>query len=390
MDRALRLHLDAAKALLAIRERRLYRAGYESFEDYCLARWQFSRAHANRHCDWAVVAQNVSPIGDVPLLESHARPLARLTADQQRTAWQEIRSMQNPTQRAIEQVCERVRISPVNGDCHETTEAEPVEAAGGLPWFGGKAALAPQIVRLLPPHTTYCEPFFGGGAVLFRKPPSRVEIVNDLNDDVWNFFRTLRGHGEELQRRLRLTPYSRTEHAKDKADPNSADPIEQARRFFVRVMQSYGCVENNTWRRSLGHRNLAADWASVVDRLHEMAERLRRVQIECQDALNLLPGCDRDGTVVYADPTYMGQHRTRNGKGYIDTMTEEDHERLLAIFGRYRRARVVLSGYASPLYDGCLQKWLRYEFSRRVKVCAAREGQPKALRTEVVWVSPAL
>ena len=43
---------------------------------------------------------------------------------------------------------------------------------------GGKWGLAKWIISFFPPHHTYLEPFFGSGAVLFRKPRNDIETVN--------------------------------------------------------------------------------------------------------------------------------------------------------------------------------------------------------------------
>ncbi len=77
-------------------------------------------------------------------------------------------------------------------------------------YFGGKSRLAPWIASLLPTHRTYVEPYFGSGAVLFAKPPSHTEIVNDLDGEIVNFFRVLRDRYEDLERACVLTPYARS------------------------------------------------------------------------------------------------------------------------------------------------------------------------------------
>src|SRR5690242_14460533 len=83
-----------------------------------------------------------------------------------------------------------------------------------FPWYGGKGALAPLLVSLLPVHEVYCEVFGGSGALLFAKPPSRLEVFNDLDSGVVQFFRVLRNpqQAEALQRALTLTPYAREEY----------------------------------------------------------------------------------------------------------------------------------------------------------------------------------
>src|SRR5699024_3629407 len=77
--------------------------------------------------------------------------------------------------------------------------------------YGGKTTLAPKIAKLLPAHDHYVEPFAGSLAVLLAKPRSKIETVNDLDEDLMTFWRVLREQPEALERQARLTPYSRKE-----------------------------------------------------------------------------------------------------------------------------------------------------------------------------------
>jgi DNA adenine methylase len=83
---------------------------------------------------------------------------------------------------------------------------------GPLPYIGGKRNLAKQIIALFPEHATYVEAFAGGAQVLVAKEPSKVEVLNDLDGEIVNFFRVVREHYEELSPRqpsesLRLCCY---------------------------------------------------------------------------------------------------------------------------------------------------------------------------------------
>jgi DNA adenine methylase len=84
---------------------------------------------------------------------------------------------------------------------------------GPLAYVGGKRRLAPLIIRLLPVHTTYVEPFAGGCQVFFQKQPSKVEVLNDLNDGVFNFLRVIQTHPSELTRVMMHVVASRKLHA---------------------------------------------------------------------------------------------------------------------------------------------------------------------------------
>ena len=81
-----------------------------------------------------------------------------------------------------------------------------------MPYVGGKQTMANQIVALMTPHDHYIEPFFGGGSVLFAKPPSKMETVNDIDGDLVTFWRMLRDRPKDLARVCAMTPHSRAEH----------------------------------------------------------------------------------------------------------------------------------------------------------------------------------
>jgi DNA adenine methylase len=93
-------------------------------------------------------------------------------------------------------------------------------------YLGSKGRLAPWIASLLPGHRTYVEAFAGSAAVLFAKPPSPTEVINDRDGDLVCLFRVLRDRGPELARALQLTPYARAELAA--ATPDSTPPQDHS------------------------------------------------------------------------------------------------------------------------------------------------------------------
>lgn len=83
-----------------------------------------------------------------------------------------------------------------------------------LKYPGSKWNIARQLVNLIPPHHSYAEPFFGSGAVLFNKPISDIETINDLDSNVTNLFRCIQQDSERLARMVMTTPFSREEYDK--------------------------------------------------------------------------------------------------------------------------------------------------------------------------------
>lgn len=78
-----------------------------------------------------------------------------------------------------------------------------------LKYPGAKNRIADWLLEYVPEHKLYLEPFFGSGALFFNKKPSYLEIINDLDDEIVNFFKVLRDDGDKLAHLISLTPYSR-------------------------------------------------------------------------------------------------------------------------------------------------------------------------------------
>lgn len=60
-----------------------------------------------------------------------------------------------------------------------------------ITYYGGKQTLLKHILPLIPKHTIYTEAFCGGAAVFFAKKPAEAEVINDINQDLVNFYNTL-------------------------------------------------------------------------------------------------------------------------------------------------------------------------------------------------------
>ena len=249
-----------------------------------------------------------------------------------------------------------------------------------LKYPGAKNRLAPWICKYIPEHKVYLEPYFGSGAVFFNKIPAKIETINDLDDNVVNYFQVIRNYSEELIRRLELTPYGRSEYENAFTEHSSDDEIEKARKFAVRCWMGFGCSNRykNGFRSSQQSTspNTTKAWDSFPEMLKFAAERLKHVQIENLDALELIRRYDTEDVFIYADPPYL--HSTRKNYLYKHEMTDEQHMELLELL-RNHPGQVLLSGYDNPLYDEYLYGW------KKVHKNTQAEGGLK--RTETLWMN---
>lgn len=175
---------------------------------------------------------------------------------------------------------------------------------------GGKCMLSPWIVDHFAEHKCYVEVFGGSGAVLLNKPESHVEVFNDLDGDIVQFFKVLRSKPDELVEWLRTLPYSRDLHREFGEDYYDGyrpdDDVERAGRFFyLRYSQFSGKYSGTSGFSSSKIRNTARKFANAREKLGGFAERFEHVQIENLDCIDALDRFDGENTLFYCDPPYV-------------------------------------------------------------------------------------
>ena len=118
------------------------------------------------------------------------------------------------------------------------------------------------------------------------------------------------------------------------------------------------------------------NWYNLPQQIIDVAERLRKVQIENLPALDLIKRFDYESVFMYIDPPYlMG---TRAGKQYAHEMTDSDHEELLQTLLK-SKAMIMISGYDSEMYNDMLSGWQRKEFISHT--------EKSVKRTEIIWMN---
>lgn len=260
-------------------------------------------------------------------------------------------------------------------------------------WPGSKARLMPSIVRFLPHHAHYVSVFGGTGADILGKPRSPVETFNDLNENVVGQFRVLGDAParRSLCRRVEATAYSRRayEAALRVLREDGHDPVTRAWAFLTAANQKRAGAAPDSprtiasgWGYVRRGVSPAWHWPRLPARLEAVAARFRGVQIENRPWEDVVARYDAPDALFFLDPPYLPS--TRACDVYRHEMSEDDHRRLLATVTRLR-GKVVLTGYASPLYDEYLAGWRAV---RRPQKCLIARGPVKPVREEVVWVSP--
>ena len=146
-----------------------------------------------------------------------------------------------------------------------------------LRYPGSKWNITPQLIRLIPRHHSYLEPFFGSGAVLFNKKMSDIETINDLDCEVVNLFQCIREDPEKLSRLIIATPYSRKEYDDTYDVSDNIDTYDKARKFLIRCWQGYEYRTNGSkvgWKNDVQGRERAYSlkrWYCLPEQIYEAA-----------------------------------------------------------------------------------------------------------------------
>lgn len=189
-------------------------------------------------------------------------------------------------------------------------------------WAGGKRRLLKYLLPLIPPHACYVEAFGGGGAMLFGKEPSKVEVYNDINGDLVNLMRQVKYHSPEMLRELSLVPNSRELFKLFQNNPGLTE-IQRAARFLLINRWSFGAQMNSYGTSKVsggGGGNIRQ--SGIRQNIDAVCERLDRVNVENEDWRKLIQRYDAAETFFFFDPPYTECSKTTYEPWTADTMRE--------------------------------------------------------------------
>ncbi len=222
-----------------------------------------------------------------------------------------------------------------------------------ISYYGGKQKLVPTILPMIPAHQMYAEPFVGGGAIFFSKPPSNIEVINDTNTELINFYRMLQNKYVELESMVKVTLHSRRLHKDARVvyeNPHLFDEVKRAWAVWVLSTQSFCAILDGSWGYDKSKNTTTKKISNKRNEFSEqMAVRMQNVQLECADALYIIKSRDTINTFFYCDPPYFN-----SDCGHYDGYSEQDFENLLILLSQMK-GKFLLSSYPSPL----LQRYVK-------------------------------
>lgn len=255
-------------------------------------------------------------------------------------------------------------------------------------YFGGKFTWLEHLFKYFPDDFTHLVDLFAGSMVVSLNYKGRViKTANEINADITNFFAVLRDNEPELTRLLLLTPCSEQEY-NNSWEP-SGDRIEQARRFYVRIRQSFFGLgaqrQNKGWHMAKKHVNAqggetVSRWNNAIEKLHEVAEVIRsNFQITNLDYSDCISKIDFPGAFFYIDPPYPLECRA-SSNDYKFEFSEEQHRELARRLHTIE-GKAMISSYDCPLMQELYGDWEMIKFPKKMNNIRSGEVQ------EVIWIN---
>jgi DNA adenine methylase len=239
-----------------------------------------------------------------------------------------------------------------------------------LAYIGGKSKLSKTIIEMMPAHKAYCEVFAGAAWVFFRKPPSKYEVINDLDSDLICFYRVLQNHLEEFLRQFKWLLASREwfEDWKRQQAAGGLTDIQRATRYYYLQRLCFaGRVRGRTYGASPMSRP-RINLLRIEEELSEVHLRLAGVSIEHLPWQQFIKTYDKPSTFFFLDPPYYkAPYYTHNFKiGDYNELAEtlanmkshfvlsiNDHPEMRKVFSGFKIRPVNLSYSAGQ--KGCVQ-----------------------------------
>ncbi len=260
-----------------------------------------------------------------------------------------------------------------------------------ITYYGGKQQLLGTILPLIPKHDLYCEPFCGGAAVFWAKDPSPVEVINDINSEVTNFYRVIQTKFDQLFDMVQATLHSRKSHRDADviySNPHLFNEVDRAWAFWVQCNQSFTSKIGGGWAYARQSNSCEKKTFNSKGRFKELyQERLKFVQVDCNPALKVIASRDMAGAFFYVDPPYPD-----TDQGSYSGYKMEDFEALLSLLATIK-GRFMLSSYDYPQLQEATRrhKWHRIEKEMVISAKKAEAGKGRDKRKiEVITANFAL
>lgn len=225
-----------------------------------------------------------------------------------------------------------------------------------IKYYGSKGGFYNKIIEYFPTteYDTYVEPYGGTYIVGLMSNPAKVQIYNDLDQNLYSLYKVISDKElfQQFKEKCDLVFYSEDirKEFKENLKNDSLSLVDRAFNFFYVNRTSHngigGFSKNTHIRRSMSKS--VSDYLSAIDRLPELHDRLSKVIITNMDGVKLINKYNHENVFLYCDPPY--EQSTRTNARYKVDMDRKGHEEFLESVIR-SKSKILISGYECELYN---------------------------------------
>lgn len=251
-----------------------------------------------------------------------------------------------------------------------------------ITYYGGKQTMLKHIRPLVPKHTLYTEAFAGGAALFFDKEPSNVEVINDLNGELINFYRTVISDFDGLRSQIDLTLHSRGQHQHAwyiYNNPIFFNNVERAWAVFTLSKMGFAGQLSSSFGFDKSESRHPRKVTYAKEAFNDTLKlRLQRTTIEQDDALKVIKRYDTPDAFHFIDPPYVGSNM-----GHYSGMFNDESLRDLLVLLLEIKGKFMLTMYPNDDIRAFADTsgWRIIEVERQISACKA-----SARRRQVEWI----
>ena len=240
-------------------------------------------------------------------------------------------------------------------------------------YYGGKYSIRHAVCDMIPDHIAYIEPFFGGGSILFAKPKSKNEIINDLDNRLYRFWVVCKDYENQLYERFNNVITHENEYRRSyrviSGEEEPKDEIDFAYCVFYNIQCSMFQSFDKGFLVLVTNKG-GTRMPRKIHLLKDIFKRLKSVFILNRDALKVIKDSDGEESFFYLDPpypeTYQGHY-----KGY----TMDDFNKLCEML-KNLKGKFLLSCYLKEGMD-IDPNWNKKIIKTKLKITTGKENKNK-------------
>jgi DNA adenine methylase len=193
-------------------------------------------------------------------------------------------------------------------------------------YAGGKFYARKLILEHLTPHSTYIEPFAGGGSIFFAKPKANKNWLNDIDDDLINCYQFIKKFPHELIASLKGEEALKERHVYYKNEFKPKNDLERAQRWFYLNRTSYSGImnmKNCYWGYGDKYSMRPENWGNNILRTSLKLKDVDLTQLDFEAVLDNIEA--KDNAFLFIDPPYFNADQDKFYNCYFE---KSDHFRL--------------------------------------------------------------